>query len=136
MEEEVVESPPPNAPLTNLLGPPLMEKPSSWNSSFVVPPPSGAGLNQFQPDETVAPIFGPNAPFWETTLGQAIFQFGSTSIVNVSDMELTLNSRRPLPYILPSDILGRSLNILYSSIRTNAPSAPTVARLTTPAGVS
>ena len=84
----------------------------------------------------VAPIFVTNAPFWETTLGQAIFQFGSTGIVNVSDMELTLNSRRPLPYLLPSDILGRSLNIPYSPILKNAPSAPMMARLTTPAGVS
>ena len=83
----------------------------------------------------MAPIFGPNAPFWETALGQDIYQFGSTSTVNMSSMDLTPNSRSPLPYLLPSDILGRSLNVPSSAISTNAPSAPMVARLTTIAGV-
>ena len=71
-EEEGVESPLPNSPMTDLAGPPLVEQASSRNKSFVIPTPSRAGLNQFHPDETMAPIFGPNAPFWETALGQAI----------------------------------------------------------------
>ena len=80
----------------------------------------------------VAPIFGPNAQFCETTLDQAIYHFDSTSAVNVSSIEPTPNSRRNLPYLLPSDILGRSLNFPSSSIPMNAPSAPIVARLITP----
>ena len=83
----------------------------------------------------MAPISRPNAPFLETTLVQAISQFGSTSVVNVSSMDITLNSRSTLPYLLPSDILGRSLNIPSSAIPMNAPSAPTMARLTTPTRV-
>ena len=65
-------SPLANAPITDFTVPPLVEKPSSLNPNFSIPTPSGAGLNQFQPDETIAPIFGLNAPFWETSLGQAI----------------------------------------------------------------
>ena len=83
----------------------------------------------------MAPIFGPNAPFWETALGKAISQFGSTSAANVSAMELTPNSRRPLRYLLHSDILGRSLNIPSSTVLANVPPAPTVTKLTTLAGV-
>ena len=63
VEQEVVESPLPNAPLAYLLGPPLAKKPSSRNASFVIPNPSGTGIHQFYLDEMVAPIFGPNAPF-------------------------------------------------------------------------
>ena len=121
--------------MTNLLGSPLAEQPSSQNASFVVLTPFGAGLHQFQADEMVSPIFGPNAPFWETVVHQAISQFGTTTTMNVSAMELTPNSRRPFPYLLPSDVLGRSSNIPSSVIPTNAPSAPMVRRLTTPVRV-
>ena len=50
-------------------------------------------------------------------------------------MELTPNSRIPFPYHFPSDISGRSLNINSSAIPSNDPSAPAMARLTTPGGV-
>ena len=63
-------SPPPNVPITEFLVPPLAEQPSSRNPYFSIPNPSGVGLNQFQLDETMAPIFGLNAPFWETAIGQ------------------------------------------------------------------
>ena len=89
VEEEGVESPLSNAPIMDLSVPPLVEKASSRNASYVIPTPSGAGINRFHPDEMVAPIFGPNAPFLETTLGQFISQFGTTSTVNVSVMDLT-----------------------------------------------
>ena len=128
-------SPPANVPISDLSVPLLAEQPSSQNLSFSIPTPSRVGFNQFHPIERVAPIFGPNAPFWETSLGQAISEFRSTSVVNVIDMELTPNSRKPLPYLLPSDILGRSLNIPSSSIPANTPPASMMTRLTTPAGV-
>ena len=47
VEEEGVEYTLTNAPTTNLSRPPLVEKPSSKNASFVIPTPSRAGLNQF-----------------------------------------------------------------------------------------
>ena len=50
-------------------------------------------------------------------------------------MELTLNSRRPFPYLLPCDILGRSLNIPSSVVPSNPPATPTVSRLSTPSRV-
>ena len=72
IKDEGCESDLPNAPMMDLSRSPLVEKPSSRNTSFVIPTPYGSGINQLHPDEMVAPIFGPNAPFWETTLGQAI----------------------------------------------------------------
>ena len=135
VEEEGVQYPLPNAPMIDLSGPPLLEKPSSQNTFFVVPAPSGAGPNQFHPDETVAPIFGPNAPSWETALGQDISQFGTTTTINVSDMELNTKSRRHFPYLLPSELLGRSLNIPSSVVPANPPSPPTVSRIDTPSRV-
>ena len=50
-------------------------------------------------------------------------------------MELTPNSRIPFPYLLPSYLLGRSLNIPTSVVLTNASSATTVSRLSTPSRV-
>ena len=47
-------------------------------------------------------------------------------------MELTSNSIRLFPYLLPSDILGRSLNISSGVVPTNRPAAPVVSRLATP----
>ena len=118
--------------MMNLSGLPLAEKPSSHNASFVVSTPSRAGIHQFHPDEMVAPIFGPNAPFWETSLGQSISQFGTASTVNVLALELTPNSRRPFPFLLPSDLLGRSLNIPCDDVPTNPPATPMVSRLSIP----
>ena len=69
VEEGVVESPFSTVPLTGLLGQPLVKQPSSWNTYFIVSTPYRDGINQFHPDEMVAPIFGPNTPFWETSLG-------------------------------------------------------------------
>ena len=45
VEEEVVEYPPPNSPLTYLSGPPLAERTSSRNAYFVVLTPSGVGIH-------------------------------------------------------------------------------------------
>ena len=46
VEEEGDEfSPHANAPIMNLSVPPLVEKPFSLKTSFVIPNPSGAGLN-------------------------------------------------------------------------------------------
>ena len=83
----------------------------------------------------VTPIFGPDDPFWETSLGQSISQFNTTTTVNMLVMELTPNYKRPFPYNLPSDILGRSLNIPSSDFPSNPPSTPTVSRLSTPSRV-
>ena len=69
VEEEGFESPLDNAPIMDLSLPPLAEKRSSRNAYFFIPNPSRAGLNQLQLDEIVAPIFGPNAPFWKIALG-------------------------------------------------------------------
>ena len=85
--------------------------------------------------EMVAPIFGPNAPFWETSLGQYISQFSTTTTMNVSTMDLTPKSIRLFPYLLPSDHLGRSLNIPSSVVPANPPSAPMVSRISTPSRV-
>ena len=81
-------------------------------------------------------MFGPTASFWGTTLVQVIYEFGSTSATNVSSMELTPNPRRGFPYLLPSYLLGRYLNIPSSWILANSPHAPTFTRLTTPVGIS
>ena len=51
-------------------------------------------------------------------------------------MELTPNSRIPLPYLLPSDILVRSLNLPSSAIPANDRPSPTMTRITTLAEVS
>ena len=72
IKEEGLEYPLPNAPRTDLSRQPLVEELSPRNTSFVVQTPSGDGLNQFYPDKIIAPIFGPNGPFWETNLSQAI----------------------------------------------------------------
>ena len=93
-------------------------------------------FNQFHLDDLVATMFGPTASFWGTTLGQAFSEFDSTSAAIVSSMELTPNPRRGFPYLLPSDLLGRSLNIPSSSVLANAPPAPMITRLTLPVGIS
>ena len=93
-------------------------------------------FNQFHPDDPVSTMFGPTASFQGTTLGQAIFEFGSTSAANVSSIELTPKLRRCFPYIIPSDILGMSLKIPSSSFLDNAHLSPTITRLTTPVEIS
>ena len=52
--------------------------------------------------------------------------------MNVPAMDFTPNYRTPFPYLLPTDLLGRSLNIPSSVVPTNPPSAPMVYRLATP----
>ena len=64
VKEEGFECPLPNSPRIDLSRQPLVEEPSSRNTSFVIQIPSGDGLNQFYPDKIIAPIFGPNAPFF------------------------------------------------------------------------
>ena len=49
--------------------PPLVQQPSRKDSSFH--PPLEGHLDDTRPD------FGPNAPFWETPIGQAIASFGT-----------------------------------------------------------
>ena len=97
VKEEGFEYPLPNAPRTDLSRQPLVEELSPRNTSFVVQNPSRDGLNQFYPDEIIGPIFVPIAPFFENSLAQYISQFGTTTTMNVSVMELTQNSRRPFP---------------------------------------
>ena len=69
-------------------------------------------------------------------MGQAISQFNSTSATIFSSMEITPNHRRDLPYILPSDILGRYLKIPSILIVSHPPLYPMVTRITTHARVS
>ena len=72
VKEEGFEYPLPNAPRTDLSRQPLVEELSPRNTSFVVQNPSRDGLNQFYPDKIIAPIFGPNGPFFENSLAQYI----------------------------------------------------------------
>ena len=46
-------------------------------------------------------------------------------------MQLIPNSKRPFPYLLPSDILGRSLNLPSGVVPTNPLAKPMVSRLAT-----
>ena len=76
-------------------------------------------------------MFGPSAPFLVSTLGQYIYEFGSTSTNSASSMDLTphsgTHSRRHFPYLLPSDILGRSIEIPSSqAVNVNVPPSPTI----------
>ena len=50
--------------------PPLVQQPSQGNSSFHSP-------LEGHVDDTTHPDFGPNAPFWETPIRQAIASFGT-----------------------------------------------------------
>ena len=46
-------------------GPPLVQQPSIGNISFHSPMKGHV-------DDTTHPDYGPNAPFWDTSIGQAI----------------------------------------------------------------
>ena len=50
--------------------PPLVQQPSQGNTSFHYP-------TEGHVDDTTHPDFGPNAPFWDTPIGQAIASFGT-----------------------------------------------------------
>ena len=81
-------------------------------------------------------MFGPGTPFWYSNLGQYIFKFGSTRTTSSSFMDLTPLSitytRRPLPYLFPSDILGCSIGISLNLVpNLNNPSSPTIACFST-----
>ena len=54
----------------SLHSPPLVQQPSREDSSFH-PPLEG------HVDDATCLDFGPNAPFWETPIGQAIASFGT-----------------------------------------------------------
>ena len=58
---------------------PLVQQPSRGNSSFHSP-------LEGHVDDTTHPYFGPNAPFWETPIGQAISLF-STRVNSYEDEE-------------------------------------------------
>ena len=58
--------------------PPLVQQPSWGHTSFHSP-------TEGHVDDTTHPYFGPNAPFWETPIGQAIASFGTH--VNSSEDE-------------------------------------------------
>ena len=49
---------------------PLVQKPSQGNNSFYSP-------IEGHVDDTTRPYYGPNAPFWDTSIGQAIASFGT-----------------------------------------------------------
>ena len=51
-------------------GPPLVQQPSRGNTSFHSP-------TEGHVDDTTHPDYGPNAPFWDTSIGQAIASFGT-----------------------------------------------------------
>ena len=50
--------------------PPLVQQPSQGDSSFHSP-------MEGRVDDTTRPDFGPNAPFWDIPVGQAIASFGT-----------------------------------------------------------
>ena len=50
--------------------PPLVQQPS-WGNTLFHSPTEG------HVDDTTRPDFGPNAPFWDTSIGQAIASFGT-----------------------------------------------------------
>ena len=50
--------------------PPLFQQPSWGNTSFHSP-------TECHVDDTTHPDYGPNAPFWDTSIGQAIAPFGT-----------------------------------------------------------
>ena len=50
--------------------PPLVQYPSQGDSSFHSP-------MEGHVDDTTCPDYGPNAPFWDTSIGQAIASFGT-----------------------------------------------------------
>ena len=50
--------------------PPLIQQPSRGNTSFHSP-------TEGHVDDTTHSDFGPNAPFWETPIGQAIASFST-----------------------------------------------------------
>ena len=50
--------------------PPLVQQPSQGDSSFHSP-------MEGRVDDTTRSDFGPNAPFWDTLVGQAITSFGT-----------------------------------------------------------
>ena len=50
--------------------PPLVQQPSQGNTSFHSPIEGHA-------DYTTHPDYGPNAPFWDTSIGQYIASFGT-----------------------------------------------------------
>ena len=51
-------------------GPPLAQQPSRGNTSFHSP-------IEGHVDDTTRLDYGPNAPFWDTSMGQAIASFGT-----------------------------------------------------------
>ena len=81
-------------------------------------------------------MFGPFAPFWITTFCQFISETGSMSVTPAPSMELTPHqgtpTRRPFPYLLPSDILGCSLGLPPSqAVNVNVAPLPMITRLST-----
>ena len=50
--------------------PPLVQKPSQGNTSFHSP-------TEGHVDDTTHSDYGPNVPFWDTSIGQAITSFGT-----------------------------------------------------------
>ena len=50
--------------------PPLVQQPSQGNTSFHSP-------IEGHVDDTTHPYYGPNAPFWDTSIGQAIASYGT-----------------------------------------------------------
>ena len=63
-------------------GPPLVKQSSSGNILFLSPMKGHV-------DDTTRPDYGPNAPFWDTSMGHAIASFGThpTSSEDISPSE-------------------------------------------------
>ena len=68
--------------------PPLVQQPSWANTSFHSPTESHV-------DDTTRLDYGPNAPFWDTSIGQAIASFGTR--LNFSE-EVSPNEEEPRQY--------------------------------------
>ena len=99
---------------------------SVWSS-----PALGTVFDQPSSGNPSTTMFGPSAPFWGSNLGKYIFEFGSTSTIPVSFMELNSHSdtfsRRPFPYLIPSDILDFSNEISSNqTMNVNTPTSPTI----------
>ena len=86
-------------------------------------------INHPNPDDPYVTMFVPISPLWETTLGQAISEFGATSAASVSSMKLNPNLRSYFPYLMSIHLLSRPLNIPSIQVMVDSPHAPTIAIL-------
>ena len=83
--------------------PPLVQQPSQGNTSFHSP-------IEGHVDDTTRPDYGPNAPFWDTSIRQAIASFGTH--LNFSE-DVSLNEeecRKYQEYILRAQEIKKKID--------------------------